>query len=145
MGYQLVFWLLFSLCSIAQTTQKKGNIKQKEQAKETDAFTKELYENKTENTEAHYPSGSTELYKIIGQKLVYSDADVQNRTKGNAIMSFNVLADSTLSDIKIVKAPCIDCSKDLIQIFQNLKFAPATYNGVPSKSNIVMEVPLLAQ
>lgn len=94
---------------------------------------------------AHYPTGDVGLFTHIAHTLKYSENDIAQKTNGNVLVRFDVDIDSTIKEVRLIRDPCIDCGKALINIFQNLKFAPAiTKTGTPMRSNMMLEIPVWA-
>ena len=145
-----IFAFIFLLVPMLVLAQQKkpakppGKTGKSDKVKETDAYTDMLYEESGSETPAHYPKGEDELYKYIAQNLKYSDADIQRRSTGSAMVSFNVYPDSTINEVKVLKTPCVDCSNQIIGLFQSIKFAPALKNNVAIKSKVILQVPIMA-
>lgn len=96
------------------------------------------------NSNAHYPAGDQALYEHIYKNLKYSEDAKRNKIEGTVLLSFDVLPDSTLSGFVVLNTPGYGVEKDIIQILQQLKFAPAISNGVPIKQNIMLSIPVRA-
>ena len=95
--------------------------------------------------QAHYPAGDVALFTFIAKNLKYSQADIDKKVNGNVLIRFDVDADSTVKEVRIIRDPCVDCGNRLIELFQTLKFAPAqTASGQLMRSNMMLEVPVWA-
>ena len=95
--------------------------------------------------QAHFPEGDLALFTYIAHNLKYSEADKDKKVHGNVLIRFDVDADSTIKEVRLIRDPCADCGKALISMFEHLRFAPAqTNSGAPMRSNMMMEIPVWA-
>jgi hypothetical protein len=93
----------------------------------------------------HYPGGDMAMFTFIAKYLKYTQADKDKKTNGNVLIRFDVDADSTVKEIRLLIDPCIDCGKDLVKLFESMKFVPAlTKAGTQMRSNMMLEVPVWA-
>jgi TonB family protein len=96
-------------------------------------------------TQAHYEGGDVALFTHIAKTLKYTQADKDKKVHGNVLLRFDVDADSTVKEVRLIRDPCADCGKALVEMFQNLKFVPAqTHGGQYIRSNMMLEVPVWA-
>jgi len=95
--------------------------------------------------QSHFPEGDLALFTYIAHNLKYTQADRDKKVHGNVLIRFDVDADSTIKEVRIIRDPCADCGKALVDMFQHLKFVPAQMNnGSTMRSNMMMEIPVWA-
>jgi len=94
--------------------------------------------------EAYFPLGEEYLYEYFFYKLRYDQKAIDDELIGEVLLSFVVNTDSTISDIFIVKEIGYGVDEQVIKILKPLKFVPATLNGMITKSNLIMSVPIRA-
>jgi periplasmic protein TonB len=90
--------------------------------------------------QAHYPGGDTALQVYFNKHVHYSQDAYDHRAYGYVQLSFDVNADSTLSDIVILKGMDYGISEEVLRIFRPIKFAPAVSNNVAYRSNVIVSV-----
>ena len=84
------------------------------------------------------------IYKIGRYNFKYSKEAIENRITGNAMVSFDILPDSTISNIVVISSPGYGTAEELVSLLKPLKFAPAVLEGKPREQNIIITVPLRA-
>lgn len=100
---------------------------------------------KVEQTqEASYPGGDRELYTFILKNLKYSEEAKKNKAEGEVMLSFYVEKDSVITNIKAFSGPDFGIKDSLKVMFSRMKYIPATENGFPIKSNVVLNIPVRA-
>lgn len=98
-----------------------------------------------QKSNAYFPKGDMELFSLIAHELKYTTADIEKKVDGRVLLRFDVDADSTVKEVRVIRDPCIDCGKDIVKIFEKLKFVPATTsNGTFVRTNMMMEIPVWA-
>jgi TonB family protein len=119
--------LLFSVISFAQQADKdKQNIKVQT------------------NTEPSYPKGDNELYSYVLYNVKYSDESKKKYIEGEVTLSFDVKADSTVTNVLIISGVGYGVDEEVKKLIQTLKFTPGVQNGVPVKMNTMYSFPVKA-
>lgn len=119
--------LLFSIIGFAQQTDKdKQNIKVQT------------------NTEPSYPKGDNELYSYVLYNVKYSDESKKKYIEGEVTLSFDVKADSTVTNVLIISGVGYGVDEEVKKLIQTLKFIPGVQNGVPIKMNTMYSFPVKA-
>jgi len=96
------------------------------------------------NREAHYVDGDQALYTFLFHNIKYTEEAKLNKIEGEAMVSFWVEADSSLSKINIISDAGCGCSESLKELLSKLKYIPALVNGVPMRSKVILNVPVRA-
>ncbi len=94
----------------------------------------------TVNQEPYYPAGDVALYQLIYSKLIYPEKPKGTLINGNVILYFDVLPDSSLSNIVVMQGIDDYIDNQIVNIFQTLKFAPSIQNHTPVKMNVMYTV-----
>ncbi len=94
--------------------------------------------------EAHYPEGDQAFYSYLFNSIQYSDEAIANRVVGNAMISFDVLPDSTISNIVVISSPGYGIDEEIVRVLSAIKFAPAVLEGNPKEQNMIITIPLRA-
>jgi hypothetical protein len=92
--------------------------------------------------EPHYPKGEQALYQYVYGHLKYPDLPAGTQLKGQIILSFDVLPDSSLVNFVTMQSLDKGIDKSIIEILKNLKFAPSIQNGIPVKMNVMLAFPI---
>lgn len=125
-----------------QTTISGTNTKPK---KDTANFGKLKIKVFDQKSHAYFPKGDMELFSVVAHELKYSQADIDKKVDGKVLLRFDVETDSTVKEVRVIRDPCVDCGKDIVKIFEKLKFVPATTaNGTFVRTNVMMEIPVWA-
>ena len=74
----------------------------------------------------------------------YSEESKKNYVTGNVELSFDVMADSTVKNVKIISDVGYGVGEEVKRLVEQLKFAPAIMMGVKVKSNLIMDFPIKA-
>ncbi|HEY6161819.1 MAG TPA: energy transducer TonB [Bacteroidia bacterium] len=80
---------------------------------------------------AEFPGGFPELYKYLKRNLKYP---VQECVSGSVVVSFMVLRDGSISDVKVVKGIqcCKACDDETLRVIREMpKWKPEKRNGIP--------------
>lgn len=94
--------------------------------------------------EAHYPAGAEAFYAYIYKNITYTDEAKQKMISGDVLVSFDVMPDSTVSNIIILSSPGCGVDEEINRLIAPLKFAPAMAKGTPMRQNMMMSIPVRA-
>jgi len=110
-----------------------------------DAQEKPDKQNMTVTTQdAFYPKGEQALYMYVMYNTKYPEESITKYVEGNVSLSFDVLPDSTVSNINIIGDPGSGVGEAVKKLVGTLKLSPATMMGVKVKSNVMMDFPIKA-
>ncbi|MFH1004836.1 MAG: energy transducer TonB [Bacteroidota bacterium] len=98
----------------------------------------------TTNQEPFYPSGEQSLYTYIMYNVKYSEEAKKNFIEGNVTLSFDVVPDSSVTNIKIISDVGYGVGEEVKNLVQKLKFAPAIQMGIKVRMNLMMDFPIRA-
>ncbi len=98
----------------------------------------------TTNAEPTYPKGDVALYSEIYMNLKYPQEAIKKYVEGEVTLSFDVKADSTVTNIIIISGVGYGVEEELKKVVQKLKFAPGVQNGVAIKMNTMYSFPVKA-
>jgi TonB family protein len=115
-------FLVCSLSAICQTGNKNFEVSQ--------------------TKETAFVNGEDDLYTFIFKHLKYSAEAKANKIEGEVMVSFFVEKDSTISNVKILKDMGYGCGDSIKALFKTLKYVPAQENGVPVRSNVMVNIPV---
>ncbi len=96
------------------------------------------------NTEPSYPKGDNELYMYIMYNVNYSEESKKKYIEGEVTLSFDVKADSTVSNIVLISGVGYGVDDEVKKLIQKSKFIPAVQNGFPVKMNTMYSFPVKA-
>jgi len=96
------------------------------------------------NTEPSFPKGDNELYTYVLYTINYSEESKKKYIEGEVTLSFDVKADSTVSNIILISGVGYGIDDEVKKLIQNLKFIPAVQNGIPVKMNTMYSFPVKA-
>ncbi len=96
------------------------------------------------NTEPSYPKGDSELYSYVLYNVKYSDEAKKKYIEGEVTLSFDVKADSTVSNVLVISGVGYGVDEEVKKLVQALKFIPAVQNGVRMKMNTIYTFPVKA-
>lgn len=99
---------------------------------------------KVTTQDAFYPKGEQQLYNYVMYNVKYSEGAKKMYLSGAVSLSFDVMADSTVSNVKIINDPGYGVGEEVKKLVEKLKFAPAIMMGVKVKSNLIMDFPVKA-
>ena len=94
----------------------------------------------TVNQEPHYPAGDAALYQLIYSKLKYPEKPKGTLINGKVILYFDVLPDSSLSNIVVMQGIDDYIDQQVVNIMKPLKFAPSVQNNTTVKMNVMYTV-----
>ena len=120
----VIFYLLFVVC-YSSFSQDKQNMTVTTQ----DAF---------------YPKGEQAFYTYIMYNTKYPEESKKKYAEGNVELSFDVMPDSSIKNIKIISDVGYGVGEEVKKLLEKQKFAPATMMGVKVKSNLIMVFPVKA-
>lgn len=123
------FFLLFSFWQIGAAQSSTSSDKQDMTVSSQDAF---------------YPKGEQALYGYVMMNAKYTEEAKKNYAAGNVDVSFDVMADSTVKNVKIISDAGQGTGESVKGVLETLKFAPAIMMGVKVKSNVMMTFPVKA-
>ena len=88
--------------------------------------------------------GDQAFYSYLFNSIQYSDEAIANRVVGDAMISFDVLPDSTISNIVVISSPGYGIDEEIVRVLSAIKFAPAVLEGNPKEQNMIITIPLRA-
>ena len=94
--------------------------------------------------EAFYPKGEKALYTYVMYNTNYSEESKKKYIEGSVELSFDVMADSTIKNIRIISDLGYGVGEEVKKLVEKLKFAPAIMMGTKVKSNLIMDFPVKA-
>lgn len=94
--------------------------------------------------DAFYPKGDNALYTYIMYNVKYTEEAKQKFIDSNVSLSFDVMPDSSVQNIKIISDPGYGVGEGVKKLVSELKFAPATQMGTKVKMNVMMDFPVKA-
>ncbi len=98
----------------------------------------------TTTREPYYAKGEQALYNEVLMGIKYSDEAKKKYLEGEVMMSFDVLADSTVSNVKIISDPGYGVGDEVKNYVLKLKFVPALQMNKPVKMKVMMNFPIKA-
>ncbi|MGZ4056204.1 MAG: energy transducer TonB [Bacteroidia bacterium] len=96
------------------------------------------------NTEPTFPKGDNELYQYVMMNVKYSEEAKKKYIQGEVTLSFDVKADSAVSNVVIISGVGYGVDEEVKKLVQSLKFAPAVQNGMTVKMNTMYTFPVKA-
>ncbi|MBP3535981.1 MAG: M56 family metallopeptidase [Muribaculaceae bacterium] len=104
-----------------------GKVTKKEQAAKTSA----VVEPKVDKI-AMFPGGEAEMYRFLAMNIKYPAEAVKAGTQGRVVVSFNVLADGTVSDVKVAQSVSPELDAEAVRVAKAMpKWTPAEVDGKP--------------
>jgi TonB family protein len=73
--------------------------------------------------------GKEEFKRVFEQELIYPKGSLAKGVDGKVTISFNILKDSTVSDVRVTESPAKDLEKEALRIFKLYEWVPAVKNG----------------
>ena len=129
-GLQLiVIGLMAQTKTDKQATDKSSSDKQNMAVTSQDAF---------------YPKGDQSLYTYIMMNVKYSEEAKKNYASGDVELSFDVMADSSLTNVKVIHDVGYGIGEEVKKLVEKLKFAPAIMMNVKVRTNVMMDFPVKA-
>ncbi|MCE9539534.1 MAG: energy transducer TonB [Bacteroidetes bacterium] len=96
------------------------------------------------DTEPSFPKGDKELYQFVLYNLNYSEESKRKYIEGEVTLSFDVKADSTVSNMVLISGVGYGIDDEVKKLIGNLKFIPGVQNGFPIKMNTMYSFPIKA-
>lgn len=96
------------------------------------------------NSEPVYPKGDQALYNEVMNNTKYPEDSKKKYIEGEVTLSFDVKADSTVSNIIIISGVGNGVDEEVKKLVEKLKFSPAYQNGKPVKMNTMYTFPVKA-
>jgi len=88
-----------------------------------------------------FPGGDKEILKFLGANVRYPDEAIRNNIQGRVIVNFLVMADGTISDVKILQSVHPSLDKEAIRVVKRMpKWIPGTKNGEPAEIYFTLPV-----
>ena len=94
--------------------------------------------------DAFYPKGEQALYTYVMYNVKYPEAAIKNYAEGNVGLSFDVMPDSTVKNVKIIGDVGYGVGEAVKKLVETLKFAPAIQMGMKVRMNLIMDFPVKA-
>jgi TonB family protein len=94
--------------------------------------------------EPFYPKGEQALYTHVLYTVKYSEESKKKYIEGEVMLSFDVLADSTVANPIVISGVGYGIDEEVKRVVKELKFAPAIQMGRPVKMNVMMSFPVKA-
>jgi protein TonB len=95
--------------------------------------------------EPFFQAGDQALYSYFFMNIHYPDSAIAKNIGGNVMISFDVMADSTLSNIALLSGVGYGIDEEVLQIVKHLKYVPGIQNGQATKMNVILTVPVRAR
>ena len=96
------------------------------------------------NAEPAYPKGDNALYTYVYMNLKYTDESIKKYIQGEVTISFDVKADSTVTNAMIISGVGYGVDEEVKKLIQTLKFSPGMQNGMAIKMNTIYTFPVKA-
>jgi TonB family protein len=96
------------------------------------------------NSEPAYPKGEQALYTEVLYGIKYPEEAKKKYIEGEVMLSFDVKADSSVSNVIIISGVGNGVDEELKKYIEKLKFAPAVQNGKAVKMNTMYTFPVKA-
>lgn len=96
------------------------------------------------DTEPSFPKGDNELYQYVLYNLNYSEESKKKYIEGEVSLSFDVRADSTVSNMVLISGVGYGIDDEVKKLIGKLKFIPGVQNGFPIKMNTMYSFPIKA-
>lgn len=138
-------YLLFFVCFLlAAGSWQKGYAQQSPDKPGTGNTSADKQNMQVSMQDAFYPKGDQALYTYIMYNVKYTEEAKKNYVEGNVSLSFDVMPDSTIQNVKIISDPGHGTGEGVKALVEKLKFAPAMQMGMKVKSNLMMDFPVKA-
>lgn len=96
------------------------------------------------DSEPFYPKGEQALYTEVLYNTNYPEESKKKYIEGEVTLSFDVKADSTVSNVAIISGVGKGVDEEVKKFVEKLKFAPAVQNGITVKMNVIYTFPVKA-
>jgi len=88
-----------------------------------------------------YPGGMAALYKFLGENMKYPKEARDNNIQGKVLVSFSVLKDGALTDIKVERKLGYGTDEEAVRVLKlSKKWEPGLQNGKPV--NVKYNIPI---
>ncbi len=94
--------------------------------------------------EARYVGTEMELYTYFFKNIKYNADAKLKRVKGSVIVSFDVMPDSTLTNVRLLNKIGYGLDEQIVELTKKLKYVPTIQNSKAVKSNMMLTVPVAA-
>ena len=94
--------------------------------------------------DAFYPKGEQALYTYVMSNTHYSTESIKNNLSGTVELSFDVMPDSTLNNVRIISDAGYGVGEEVKKLVETLKFSPAVMMGVKVRTNLIIDFPVRA-
>ena len=96
------------------------------------------------DTEPSFPKGDNTLYTYILMNVKYSEESKKKYVTGEVTISFDVKADSTVTNAVVISGVGYGIDEEVKRLIQALKFSPGMQNGTVIKMNTMYTFPVKA-
>jgi TonB family protein len=96
------------------------------------------------NREPSFPKGDQALYIEVMNNTKYPDEAKKSYVEGEVTLSFDVKADSSVSNIVIISGVGHGVDEEVKKLIEKQKFSPAIQNGKAVKMNTMYTFPVKA-
>jgi TonB family protein len=96
------------------------------------------------NSEPVYPKGDQALYIEVMNNTKYPEESKKSYVEGEVTLSFDVKADSLVSNIIIISGVGHGVDEEVKKLVGKMKFSPAVQNGRAVKMNTMYTFPVKA-
>ncbi len=91
-----------------------------------------------------YPKGEKALFAFVQDHIRFTDEAIKRNIIGEVTLSFDVNADSTLTNILVLEGIGWGIDEEVKRIISEIKFLPALQMGVAVKMNMMLTFPVKA-
>ncbi len=95
--------------------------------------------------EPSFPGGDQNLFNYFLNNIHYSDADIANKLRGTVMVSFDVMPDSSITNLAVLSGINKGIDDEILQLVKNLKYTPGIENGTVTKMNVILTVNVRAE
>jgi len=99
------------------------------------------FETKIEQS-AHYPEGNDAFFQYVLKNINFSNEALELGINKSIMLNFNVNTDSTITSIVIFGSVGYGVDEEVKRILSETKFAPAIINGIKTRQNVMMSIPV---
>lgn len=124
----IAFLVIFPYIIYAQNTQSKYDDPQNMDVNYT--------------RDATYPGGDIAFFTFVAENLKYSNEAIENKVKGDILISFDVNLDGSLSGFNIISGVGYGVDEALIDLLKTVHFETAIMNGTKVKMNTMYTFPI---
>jgi TonB family protein len=97
-----------------------------------------------ETQEVRFTGTDDQLVAYFMENVKFDSASVKANAEGEVMLSFMVNADSTISNPQVIRKFGYNVDGQMVELVKKLKFVPAKMNGVVTRSNHMISIPLRA-